>query len=336
MKMQSGNVLKKIYDYLETFGTWLIISHIKPDGDTLGSASALAQFGRDAGKTVYWGGADNFPPSYSYLPLSEYYVKLFNVSDLHINESYIAVVLDTSNIDRSVPGLDSKGPLSPRLVINIDHHGDNSRYGNLIHVDPQSSSTGEIMWRFFTENMIPITKQMAEALYTAIITDCGKFSYPNTSETTHLAAANLISCGVDPARMNQLIFQNQTLSALYLWGRAFSRATRIHKTCIFSWLRTEDFLETRADQTDTENLVSRFLFLKNIDFAVLFVQEKEKVRISLRSCGKISAREIAQIFGGGGHIPAAGCTLEMDLEMAKRQILEEISKRYAVRDSCTE
>lgn len=336
MKIQSVNVLKKIYDYLQTFGTWLIISHIKPDGDTLGSASALVQFGRDSGKTVYWGGADNFPPAYSYLPLSEEYARLSNVSDLEINESYVAVVLDTSNIDRSVSGLDSKGPLSPQLVINIDHHGDNSRYGNLIHVDPQSSSTGEIIWRFFTDNKIPITKQMAEALYTAIITDCGKFSYPNTTETTHLAAAHLISCGVDPARMNQLIFQNQNLSALNLWGRAFSRATTINETCIFSWLKTEDFQDTGADQADTENLVNRLLFLNNIDFAVLFVQEKERVRISLRSCGKISAREIAQVFGGGGHIPAAGCTLELDLEMAKHQILEEISKRYAVRDNSTE
>ncbi len=336
MKIDNKNVLKKIYDHLDTFGTWLIISHLKPDGDTLGSASALAQFGRDAGKRIYWGGADSFPPSYLYLPLSEDYVRLSNVSDVKIKERYVAIVLDTSTIDRSVPGLNSKGPLSPQLVINIDHHGDNSQYGHLIHVDPQSSSTGEIIWRFFRDNKILITKHMAEALYTAIITDCGKFSYANTSETTHLAAAHLISCGVEPARMDQLIYQKQSLSALNLWGRAFSRATRFNERCILSWLKIDDFQETTADQADTENIVSRLLFLKDIDFAVLFVQEEEQVRISLRSCGKISARDIAQIFGGGGHIPAAGCTLKMDLEMAKHHVLEEISKKYAVRDNCTE
>lgn len=336
MKITRKHILKKISDKLHEYNTWLVLTHQKPDGDTLGSASALAQFGINAGKRVFWGGADTFPNTYEFLPLSDQYVQLSHVSELGITEPYVAIILDTSNIERSVPGLTENIQGTPATVINIDHHGDNELFGQITHVDPGSSAVGEILWWFFKQNGHPITRGMAEALYTAIVTDCGHFSYSNTSETTHLAAADLLSLGVDPSKMDQLIFKNQGLQALNLWGRAFSRARNTGNSCISSWLEEKDFKETGADHADTENLVSKLLFLKNIDFAVLFVQEEGQIRVSLRSCGNISARDIAQRFGGGGHIPAAGCKLKEDLNTAKDRVLEEISKEYALRNNCTE
>ena len=330
MKKSKIRQLKKICECLNDYECWLVLSHVKPDGDTLGSASALVQYALSRKTKVLWGGADEFSPAYSFLKGHELYHDISHIGELDLKCRYAAVALDTSNAARSVPGLTEKGPGTPGIVINIDHHGDNENYGDIVLVDPSCSSTGEILWNFFKCNRLNITKGIADALYTAIVTDSGNFSYSITSDSTHLAAADLLSRGVKPAEMNQLIYKNQTLAALNLWGVAFSRASLFEKGCIFSWLELSDFEKTGSAFSDTENLVSHFLFLKDIDFAVLLVDEGNKVRVSLRSNGSVSARQIAQIFGGGGHLPAAGCSLNTDLETAKTMVLKEISKYHVI------
>lgn len=327
------NLLKQIYEQLNQYNSWLVLSHVKPDGDTLGSASALVQYAVDSGKTVYWGGADPFSPIYSFLPQNTRYQVLSSVLDIRIPERYALVSLDTSTLDRSIPGLNERGDGYPDMVVNIDHHGDNERYGDLVYVDTESSSTGEMMWEFFRSNNMDISCEMAIGLYTAIVTDSGNFTYPITSSKTHLAASDLLQTGIRPEVINRSVYQNQTVQAMNLWGKAFSQATIVYPGCVFSSLTRQDFINTGASYSDTENLVSQLLFLKDVKFAALFVEEDDQIRISLRSGGPISARDIASVFGGGGHIPAAGCRIHASLETARDKVMEEIIKQHEVRDN---
>lgn len=327
------NLLKQIYEKLMEYDSWLILSHVKPDGDTLGSASALVQYAVNSGKTVFWGGADPFSPIYSFLPQNTRYQVVSSVLDIRIPERYAVVSLDTSTLDRSISGLDNRGDGYPDMVINIDHHGDNGRYGDLVYVDTKSSSTGEILWEFFRSNDVVITCEMATGLYTAIVTDSGNFTYSITSGKTHLAASDLLKTGIRPEVINKSIYQNQTIAGMNLWGRAFSQAVMVYPGCVFSWLTRQDFENTGAFYSDTENLVSRLLFLADVQFAALFVEEDAQIRISLRSSGSISARNIASAFGGGGHIPAAGCRIHASLETAKEKVVEEIIKQHEIRDN---
>jgi phosphoesterase RecJ-like protein len=293
----------------------------------------VVQHAVNSGKTVFWGGADPFSPIYSFLPQNTRYQVLSSVQDIQIPDKYAVVSLDTSTLDRSVSGLRKRGDGYPDMVINIDHHGDNEKYGDIIYVDTESSSTGEILWEFFRLNQIDITYDMAIGLYTAIVTDCGNFTYSITSGRTHLAASDLLQKGIRPEIINKLIYQNQTVEGMNLWGKAFSHASIVYPGCVFSWLSKEDFNISGASYSDTENLVSKLLFLKDVEFAALFVEEDDQVRISLRSSGPISARDIASVFGGGGHIPAAGCRMHAPLKTARQRVMEEIIRQHEIRDN---
>jgi phosphoesterase RecJ-like protein len=326
MNLESSITLQEIFSLLSSFRTWIILTHQKPDGDAVGAASSLAVYGMEHGKNIRWGGVDPLPTTYSFLPLADQYEIFPHINELlPFPEKTAVISLDTSNLERSVPGLEIVQGKHP--IFNIDHHGDNTRYGDYNYIDESASSLGEILWHMFHLTNAQYDYNTAMGLYTAIITDSGKFSFSSTSPRTHQAAAELLQKGVSPSDLNHKIFYSQPVESVHLWGKAFARVQLIvDDRASLSWLSLQDFSQLGSSPADTEGLVNELLRVKGAEFAVLLVEEQDQVRVSLRSRGDISAREIAQQFGGGGHIQAAGCHIEAALTEAIAIITESVKE----------
>lgn len=293
---------------------WILLSHTKPDGDTLGCGSALWSSGRSLGKDVVWGGPDPVPESYMFLAGTGSFLPGVPLGSLSPDRDTVVVALDTSTAARSVAGLSSLPDGVP--LVNIDHHHDNEGFGTLVWVDPASSSVGEMCWMLLRSWGIPIPLEAAEALYTAIVTDCGSFAFSCTTPRTHQAAGDLLSLGVAPERIDQLIRCSRTMGGLRLRGRALERVRSAGSFAAVTWIGKTDFQDTGSSPSETEFLVNELLTVRSVSFAVLLVEDDDCVRASLRSRGALSASEIAHAFGGGGHPQAAGCRLPLPLAEA--------------------
>lgn len=314
----------KIVSLLAAASGWILLSHTKPDGDTLGCGSALWSVARSLGKDVVWGGPDPVPESYMFLAGTESFLPGLELESLFPGPDSAIVVLDTSTAARSVADLAGIPEGVP--LINMDHHHDNEGFGTAVWVDPASSSVGEMCWMLLRSWGIPIPFQAAEALYTAIVTDCGNFAFSCTTPRTHQAAADLLSLGVAPEKIDRLIRCSRTMEGLRLRGRALERVLSVGSYAAVTWIGKTDFQETGSNPSETEFLVNELLTVKSVSFAVLFVEDDDCVRASLRSRGGLSASEIAHAFGGGGHPQAAGCRLPLPLTEAVKSltaILEE-------------
>ena len=326
-------IIPAIIEVLEKAPSWVLLTHIKPDGDTLGSGSAMYTLGLSLGKNVSWGGPDLFAAGYSFLAGSDKYIPGIDPGKLLDKWGGAAVVLDTSTEERSVPGIRDLSLSYP--VINIDHHLDNEKFGSLNWIDPSASSVGEMLWRLLSHWGIPFPLSAAEGLYTAIATDSGNFTFSATTGATHRAAGDLLSRGVSPEKIENLLRSNRSLSAMHLWGRAYER-TEIHSSfAAVTWLARKDFSETKSAPSETEFFVNELLTLRGISFAAFLVEEEDAVRVSLRSKGDLSAVEIARIFGGGGHLQAAGCKLPLPLEEAKMTLLQRLNEKNALRTAAS-
>ena len=314
---------------LESAPTWVILCHVKPDGDTLGSGSALVSLGRSLGKKVFWGGADPYPKGYAFLPEADSYIAGIVPGALLERFGGAAIILDTSTRDRSLPGVAALSGIFP--VINVDHHRDNELFGSINWIEPSASSVGEMVWSLLARWDTAYPLETAEGLYTAIATDSGNFTFSATTEATHRAAGDLLSRGVSPEKIEDLLRSNRSLSAMHLWGRAFERSEIHSSFAAITWLAQKDFTETGSAPSETEFLVNELLTLRGISFAAFLVEEEDAVRVSLRSQGDLSAAEIARFFGGGGHLQAAGCTLPLPLEEAKMTLLQLLEEKNALR-----
>ncbi len=308
----------KIISVLSGASRWILLSHTKPDGDTLGCGSALASLARTLGKDAVWGGPDPVPEGYMFLAGTENFVPGLTLRALSLDRQSAVVALDTSTVARSVPDLGDIPADVP--LLNIDHHHDNEGFGTIQWVDPVSSSVGEMCWMLFRSWGIPIPAEAADALYTAIVTDCGSFAFSCTTPRTHQAASHLLSLGVAPERIDQLIRCSRSMGGLRLRGRALERVQPVGSFAAVTWIGKTDFQDTDSNPSETEFLVNELLTVRSVSFAVLFVEEDDCVRASLRSRGALSASEVAHAFGGGGHPQAAGCRLPLPMTEAVRSL----------------
>jgi phosphoesterase RecJ-like protein len=328
----SPEVLLQAARTLEEASSWILFSHMKLDGDAIGTATALFEAGMLRGKRVRWMGPDPMPSSYRFLPHTESYSTRREYPFDEGDDLY--VVLDSSNEERGVAGLRDRAPGA--FVLNIDHHGDNSRFGTFNCVDSSASSTSELMWHVMTAGGWSITAEMAVCLYTGIFADTGGFVFSNTTEATHEVAADLLRRGVRPPAIDAALRQNRSLEGMHLWGIALARAEcwGDEKKFALSWLAKEDFGSTGADMTDTEALVNQLLRIRGVRFAVLVTDElsadRSGVKASFRSReAMVEAVAVAHLLGGGGHPRASGASLNMAMDEAVRLIRETTDKAYA-------
>ena len=309
---------------------WAVFTHVKSDGDALGSASALFEAGVNAGKIVSWFSPDEkLPETYKYLARFDDCISCENFS--FVDDGTLYVFLDCSTEIRSVSGFDISNPLNS---LNIDHHEDNTNYARVNCVDGLASSTCEMLYRVFTAGNWDITLNMAESLYTGIFTDTGGFSFSNTSKLTHDIAGELIALGVLPARMTDRISQNKTPESLKVWARVFSRVKVFGPENIFAVtvLYASDFPETGSDMTGTEGLSSMFMTIRGVKFISTIVEHPDgEIRLSIRSRegSPFGAGEFSRPLGGGGHERAAGAQLKnVPIKDAMNELEKLIMKKY--------
>lgn len=318
-----AEALKKMREY----GSWLIAIHENPDGDTLGCGLALYSMGLRMGKRVRITGKSALPDSYCFLPFSGDYEQVQELTGGDTRGTLV-ICVDTSTAERSVGGLGGAD------VINIDHHGDNKLYAGLNVIAPEASATAEIIMDIFQRSGLPLEKDEAVCLYTALVTDNGNFKFRSTTPNSHLCAAKLLETGIDPSELDDRINRNMTIGIMRLWGDAFCRVETFAggKAAMF-WLDGSDFERAGADFSATDGLVNLLMRIKGVDVAILITEYEGAAKLSVRTRGPYSAREITAEWGGGGHIQAAGARINATVEEARKILKDRVAKYVTYRDT---
>ena len=299
-----------------------ILSHVRPDGDALGSQLALALSLQQLGKDVRVWNEDGMLEKYSFLPRAELLTKPPSTAE----DVDVAIALDTAIQNRLGTAFAAVG--SAKIWINIDHHRTNPGYGDLVIVDPNAPATGEIIFSLIKSQDLPFNHDIAENLYAAISTDTGSFQYPKTSARTFEIAAELVRVGgLEVGRISQQLYENYPRRRLELL-RELLRTTRFEfgdRAASFSLtLKTATDLAILPE--DNEGLIDHLRAIRGVIVAVFFEElANGKVRVSMRSKDEaVDVCAICQKFGGGGHTLAAGARVRGSLAEVEEKVLEEI------------
>lgn len=297
-----------------------VIAHIHPDGDTIGSCLALADVLKKAGKSVTLYCQDTPPASLHFLHGLEEFQQNSNFNGLYDT----AIAVDCSDKERM--GAFSEVFDKSLQTINIDHHISNTLYAGVNWVDPKAAATGELIYHLSVGLGGQIGKNAAEALYTAINTDTGCFSFSSTTSETYRIAADLMECGINIEEINTNLYKSNRVERVRLLARALSSLELIDDGRIAVILISrKDILDTGADDSDTENIVNYAKDIIGVELGILLKEsENGDTKASFRSKDTIDASKLAVQFGGGGHKKASGATLHMSLEEAKLHIIQTI------------
>ena len=331
--MTQTNDMAAVAAALRENDRFLVASHENPDGDALGSLLAmhlaLTQLGKDS--VMFLSGPERpLPAEYKFMELDGI---LREPPPDHADRVLVAV--DCAKEERLGPD-PSVLELAP-LVLDIDHHHDNTRFGKVNLIVPDASSTGEILADLFEVLGIEITPEIAEPLYTALVTDTGRFQYANTSPKALRLAADLIEAGADWHKVFQTVYETVQFAKLKLLARALERA-EVHAggRLVISCLLKEDFVDAGATEPYAEGIID---YLRAVEGAVMaaFIREPPTAgsgpthRVSLRSSvDEMDVSVIARKSGGGGHQQAAGFSSELPLDELKQFIVEEFERAAAV------
>ncbi len=301
---------RKIHETILNTDDILVVSHQNPDGDTLGSASAMATFLSRIGKRHRLYCASPVPKQYGFLPSASV---VRNDPVIWDNAYNLVIVLDSSNtayagIEEKLTGLKTKP-----LLVNIDHHATNARYGDLNLVVPTASSTAEVLYGFFIANKIEVNDEMATGLLTGIITDTDMFSNGGTTKSSMAIAGELMKKRADIKIIKEYLLFDKPINALKLLGAILGRL-RIHpETDIaYTYFTQADLKNYSVLEEEVEGVANLLNFLSEGVAAMVLKEKKDGVfKASLRTTrSDYNVAEIAKLFDGGGHIKAAGFSLE--------------------------
>jgi phosphoesterase RecJ-like protein len=335
--MESENrsgIPHEIIERMKTADSWLVIFHEKPDGDAIGCGTALVRLGLRLSKKTMFACPDQCPPRYSFLLDGIESSASTCLPDGFPGANGLLISVDTSTIARSFPELTKRSKSC--ALVNIDHHIDNGRYGDINWIDPGASATGEMLTELISLSPWGLTKSEATALYSALVSDNGDFQFASTTLKSHDCAMKLMRAGASPTEIAEALESTMSTGELRLWGRAMTRTdTFADGVCAIYWLTSDDFAETSTSKDATENLVNFLLRIQNVKIAALCCENTEpgekhkRVRASIRARAPYNAREVAVVFGGGGHDLAAGCTIDAPVSDAVRTLRAEMSRHVS-------
>ena len=308
-------MLSQVVELIESKRRFAITSHVRPDGDSLGSSLGLYWLLRALDKEPEVIMRDPVPLAYQKLPGAE----LVRVTP-RVDLPYDAVfVIECSDVDR--PGLID---LEKQFVVNIDHHSTTALFGTINWIDSTASAVGEMVYNLCKAIGVRVTREIAECVYTALVTDTGSFHYSNTTERTFKVASELVRAGVKPAKVSQAVFGSYPWSKVELLGEVLASARRDASGRV-AWLRQTIEMQERAGASDEDGdgFVNYPLSCGEVE-AVAFLKESAPgvYRVSLRSKCDVNVARIAEKFGGGGHRNAAGCMLRGSWEEAEETIVQ--------------
>jgi len=305
-------------------GRALMLGHVHPDADVLGTLLALGAALEASGWSVLYGGPHPAPGALGFLPGVDRYRVLPAVT----GPLDVAVLTDCPNPDRT-EGLIDQTKAAASVVVNIDHHPDNRRYGSVNWIDTRAAATGEMVYRLLVALGLPLTPGIATNLYTAIHTDTGSFRYSNVTPETFRIAAELVAAGAEPAMVSSALYERRATDALRWLGESLARV-EVSDDGRVAWLALPGGAVPEAF-IESEELVNYPRSIASVRVACLLRERGGTVKVSLRGKGDVDVNRIAARFGGGGHPNAAGCTVPGALATVTRDVLAAV--RDAVREA---
>jgi phosphoesterase RecJ-like protein len=309
--------IQQIADAIRARRRFVLSSHSRPDGDSIGSQLAMAYALRALGKDATVVNADPAPPPLMAFP---------GVADIQISpraegDFDAAVIMECGDLGRTgVSGLDRF------FVINIDHHPGNAGYGQINWFDAGAAACGEMVFDLVRALGVPLSPEIATHIYLAILTDTGSFHYSSISPRTFDICRECLEAGVDPVVVARNVYDSNNMGRLKLFGAVLS-AMQIDATGRIAIVYLDHEMARAAGGTyeDTEGLINLPLTVKEIQAVVFFKQDEgDRYRVSMRSKGDIDIGAVAKTFGGGGHKNAAGCTVSGAIDALQKTFIEKI------------
>ncbi len=297
----------------------MVASHVDPDGDAIGTQLAFAAYLRSLGKEVILVREAEIPARYRFLHGVD------SIADVRsYDEGFLvntALILECQNVTRIGQ---ARRLLTPdATIVNIDHHQDNDNFGDANWIDARVSSVGEMAFEYLNQVGYRISSETAEHLYTAILTDTGRFRHSSTSSRTMTIAGLLMEAGADPQRICDNVYYNLRPSTMKLIGKVLNSVEFLDEGSICLLTLTHEMLdECGAEGPESEGIVDFTLFTKGVlAGALLKGGSAEGTKVSLRSRNHIDVAALAARFGGGGHAGASGCVIPLPLPQAKRELI---------------
>jgi phosphoesterase RecJ-like protein len=318
---------RKILEALEGAGPFLITFHRKPDGDALGSGLALGLWLEARGKRVEVVSSDGVPDPFGFLPSAD---RVLTETPPDIL-GFTAFVLDTPDAPRAAL---AEGVLArAALVVNIDHHPDNTSYGDVNLVDASASSVALIIYELLADAG-ELSADVSSLLYVGAMTDTGGFRFRNTDARTLRAAGDLVALGASPGDLANAVYGEQPLGRLRLLGKVLSTTeTELDGRVAVSVLTERMKSDAGSTGEDIEGMASFGRLIRGVEVALLLREEDGRIRASLRSKGVVDVNAIACRLGGGGHKAAAGVLLEGPMESARERLLEAVAETMTREDA---
>ncbi|MGA9117243.1 MAG: DHH family phosphoesterase [Bacteroidota bacterium] len=319
----------RLLELFRKSGSFCITTHVNPDGDGIGSELALARRLAAGGKRVQILNHSETPRVYRFLDPQGLILRYDPARHSRLAaEAGLIVVLDANTPSR-LGSLEEPLMASGAPRVCIDHHPSPSPRWHEALIDPDATSTGEMLYRLFArQGDPPLTVSEAEALYAAIMTDTGSFRYPRVSSETHLIVADLISRGADPVRIYTQVYEQWTRGRTLLLGRMLADIGMACDGALAYGSITRGMLDAaQCREEDTDNFTVHLMNIEGVRAGILFQEIPEGVKVSFRSRGNLPINELAREFGGGGHMHAAGARLEGErLEDARSRILASAAR----------
>lgn len=325
MSDSSSNVtFAELGEVLRKHDSFVILSHVRPDGDAIGSQIGLGFALMAAGKSVRLINEDGLPDNLAFLPGAE----KIETPPAEPVDAEVAIALDTATKPRLGDGA-LHAASKAKLWLNIDHHISNPRYGDLNLVDATSPATGQIIYDLITALDLPLPAESRDAIYTAVSTDTGSFQYPSTTARTYEMGADLIRRGLDVGKINSDIYDNHPYRRVELMRALLNTLELSANGSVASWeLRDQTRIDLQLRPEDSEGLIDIIRAIRGVRIAAFFEELPDgKIRVSMRSKeARLNVCQIAMEFGGGGHALAAGIRMAGPLEEAKAKVLAAICR----------
>lgn len=318
---EEPEVVHQIASALRTRDDFLILGHLRPDGDCLGSCIALYELLRNMGKKARIYTSGPIPDTFAFLPQ-------FDKVRLEAPNPYppTSIFLDSGDPKRVSDDFEAQG-----FLINIDHHLSNSQFGNLNWVDPEAAAAAEQIFRLAAVLGETITPEIATCLYTGLLTDTGGFRFGNTDTMTFRVASALVDAGADPANIAQYVYESRKPGSVQLVGEVY---TNLHYEFggrfVWSEVRRDVYERVGGEDAEPEGLSSDIRGIAGVEMSALFYETPDsQCRVGLRSKSRVNVSELAQSLGGGGHFNASGAFIRERYEMAREKVLSAIREYLA-------
>lgn len=311
------NVPEELIRFLLSEKKFLLATHISPEGDAVGSALALSMALEYLGKETVVYDRDSVPESYRFLPGHE---RFTNSLPLQVVGTPL-ILLDCNEPQRA--GLEN---VAASFALVIDHHETQKEFGNIRWIEPHAAATGLMVFHLIRSLDVPITKDMATNLYTALAIDTGTFRYSNVTSDTLRAAAELVDAGADPAAVAVGLYETWSGGRFRLLIEVLNTLEIADKTAMIVASK-EAFAKTGTSGEDTENFGNFPRMMRDVEVAAFFRETEDGWKVSLRSKGSFNVARIAARFNGGGHRNAAGYRTKEAIGMAKKALIDVVVDR---------